>query len=847
VRGLSDRYTGTTLNGVRVPSSDPRKRAVQLDVFPTGTVESVTVHKTFTPDLQGDFTGGGVDIKTKSAPEETLLSLSLSAEHNSEATGDEILSYPGGGVDALGRAGAERELPEETAAPLPNNLDDITFSGDPSPEDMEAAAAYDRLTRSFAPAMGVNRTDAGLNRGMSFVAGDGFALGDDRLSLMGALTYSNKYDAYEGGKNNVAAVSTAGDAPALVYDRTDSVGSEELLSGALASAAWRRGEAHALTLRWIRNESITDEARFQVDEQACPSAANQNQSLHYTERSVTSWQLHGHHDAGLPALDWMLGTNATRQEEPDLRFFRNRTTFGGPVITASLPINATAAQNTRRVFREIEEDNLVGGFDVSLPVGSWTDEAIKLKTGIFFETSDREYTPQSFTYEFATQSGSSSNPDVNANQAKENYRKIFPPVDTNGDGVPDAPGKAPGCAGNGAQYLWTDVFTDADRVGFAPNTDSPAVADNQLLYVLGPLDDVEYRGDQEIGAAYAMAELPVRPHLDLILGVRHETTELFVDPHNAEFGIVEVVGVGANGNRYIVDVPEDEAEADIDEGSLLPSVGVVYEALPQMKLRATWSQTIARPTFRELAPVITEEFIEGDEFLGNPEVKLSDITNYDLRWEWFRRPGEVLAASVFYKAIEDPIELLSFFASNRSFIQPVNYEQGDVRGFEVEGRTSLDVLSPSLRELSLGMNYTLIDSAVDVPLEEQERLASYGLDEPSRRLQGQPAYLFNFNASYDSERLGLSASAFYNRVGETLLTGAAIGENGTPNVFEETFTAVNASVSKRIAKHFHLSFGGKNLLRSEKKTVYRTPQGQEAVKTGHVTAVRYTLAAKWDW
>ena len=63
VRGLSDRYTGTTLNGVRVPSADPRRRAVQVDLFPTGTIDSVTVTKTFQPDLQGDFTGGGVDLR----------------------------------------------------------------------------------------------------------------------------------------------------------------------------------------------------------------------------------------------------------------------------------------------------------------------------------------------------------------------------------------------------------------------------------------------------------------------------------------------------------------------------------------------------------------------------------------------------------------------------------------------------------------------------------------------------------------------------------------------------------------------------------------------------------------
>src|SRR6185369_7065936 len=113
VRGLLDRYTGTTLNGVKVPSADPRRRAVQMDLFPTGTIESVTVTKTFTPDLQGDFTGGGVDIRTRSVPDGPLLAGSVGAEYNTKASGnDRFLSYPGGGARYLGFAGSERDLPE---------------------------------------------------------------------------------------------------------------------------------------------------------------------------------------------------------------------------------------------------------------------------------------------------------------------------------------------------------------------------------------------------------------------------------------------------------------------------------------------------------------------------------------------------------------------------------------------------------------------------------------------------------------------------------------------------------------------------------------------------------------
>ena len=85
-------------------------------------------------------------------------------------------------------------------------------------------------------------------------------------------------------------------------------------------------------------------------------------------------------------------------------------------------------------------------------------------------------------------------------------------------------------------------------------------------------------------------------------------------------------------------------------------MGFVYDLTPRMKVRGTWSQTIARPTFLELAPVITYDFVSGENFVGNRDLRISHIVNTDLRWEWFPRPGEVFAASLFRKEIDDPIE-----------------------------------------------------------------------------------------------------------------------------------------------------------------------------------------------
>src|SRR5262245_3743803 len=202
VRGLSDRYTGTTLNGVRVPSADPRKRAVQVDLFPTGTIESVTVTKTFTPDLQGDFTGGGIDMKTRAIPEGRTLSFTATSESNSLATGnDSALTYGGGGVSALAKVDSGRPLPSIAEADydaFPRTFTQVSPSRPtPPPAETKVAADYDRLVRAFQPVMGVSHSAPEMNEGFAFLAGDRFNLATGSVvGLMGGLTQTHKHDFY---------------------------------------------------------------------------------------------------------------------------------------------------------------------------------------------------------------------------------------------------------------------------------------------------------------------------------------------------------------------------------------------------------------------------------------------------------------------------------------------------------------------------------------------------------------------------------------------------------------------------------------------------------------------------
>ncbi len=848
VRGLSDRYTGTTLNGVRVPSADPRRRAVQVDMFPTGTIESVTVTKTFTPDKLGDFTGGGVDIKTKAIPDKRVLAFTLSTEYDSFATNNSsFLRYAAGGVESLGFHRSDRNLPPAALEPLPKSLTALGIGFDPAAEDIEAAAAFDAFAHSFAPTMGVSREAPGANSGYALVAGNRYELGGKPLGVMTALTYTHKYELYEDGLNNSGRISVAGTPPA-VTERTESLGTEEVLWSGLANFSLTPDPEHEISLKLIYNHSATDEARFQettIDSTEDKVSVEQNQTLHYTERAVGSTQLHGlHHlgdfwSAGEPAasdlsLDWVLSYNFTRQEEPDVRFFRNYFEFDfvtgmGSALSVA---NTTAPERTRRIFREIEEDNVQGAVNAVLPFDQWSGLQGEVRAGLYDDETDRDFFERSFHYNFAPQAGSFFNPTLFENLAHASFQTEDP------------------------EGLWTDAFASPDNIGLATNRCSeppanPTFADcaalNQLLWILEPRgDDVDYTGDQQIKAAYAMADLPLLAKLTLVAGARYETTSMSVVPTSAT-GLVDTIETRPSGDRAIVEVPQEEMSAEIDEHSLLPSVGLIYEIIPNMKLRGSWSETIARPTFRELAPVATEEFLAGDAYIGNPDLVLSDIENTDLRWEWFRRPGQLFAVSLFRKEITNPIELINFSSGSNGFIRPLNYERGDVSGGELEVRSGFGELADWLDGLAVGANYTLLDSEVEVPEQEQAALRTFGLDEEVRRLQGQPEYLLNAHLTYDNERIGTSVGAFYNIVGETLLTGAARGEDGSPSVFSKPFVTLDMKATQRLQKHLSLSLSAKNMLRDEIVTVYRTPDDAETVKTKRRTAFRGSVALKVEW
>jgi hypothetical protein len=183
VRGLGERYTTSSLNGARIPSPEPERKIVPLDLFPTGLLQAISTSKTFTPDQPGDFSGGNVDIRTPSFPTRTTWSLSLSSGWAAEATGQELFRAPSSGREWLASATGPRSLPEPAA----------NYSGSAS-----RGEEVNQVVNSFRRAWSVQEEQGRLPLSLGGSVGGSAPFFGQTLGYLGSLTYSSGEEARVG-------------------------------------------------------------------------------------------------------------------------------------------------------------------------------------------------------------------------------------------------------------------------------------------------------------------------------------------------------------------------------------------------------------------------------------------------------------------------------------------------------------------------------------------------------------------------------------------------------------------------------------------------------------------------
>ena len=230
VRGLGERYSNTLLNGAPLPSPDPTRRVIPMDMFPTGALDNVDIQKTYSPRLPGDFSGGMVAMETRGAPAERVMQLSVGIGGNSQATGDTGLHFAGGDRDWLGMDDGTRRLPAE--------LNGITENGARSlnlVSDEERAMAGRSLNRNYATEL--REIEPGVS--ISGRWGGGRQLGGGDLGFLLSARYSNDW-AYRDEERRTFGLSGVGDELSTLDEGTQSRTQNTIDLSLLGNVEWGR-------------------------------------------------------------------------------------------------------------------------------------------------------------------------------------------------------------------------------------------------------------------------------------------------------------------------------------------------------------------------------------------------------------------------------------------------------------------------------------------------------------------------------------------------------------------------------------------------------------------------------
>lgn len=297
----------------------------------------------------------------------------------------------------------------------------------------------------------------------------------------------------------------------------------------------------------------------------------------------------------------------------------------------------------------------------------------------------------------------------------------------------------------------------------------------------------KYTGTGDLNAAYAMMNAVFSSDLKATFGLRVENyIETLTNDNRSEAG----QGVKNNYTDF------------------LPSVNLTYELNKKTNLRFSFSNTLARAQFRELAPFSFYDFVTGVTKIGNPNLKRTTINNFDIRYELYPSAGQLISVSAFYKRLNNAIEnyYISGSTAASQTISFLNAPIANVYGAEIEIRKDLSIFnteSSFLKNLVFSANASIIKSEIDFSGASSDILPLVNNERP---LQGQSPYIINTGLTYNTPESGWATTLLFNRIGRRISVvglGQMVGDSfheSYPDIYENPRNLLDFQLSKRIIK-----------------------------------------------
>ncbi len=779
IRGLNDRYNAAFLNGTQLPSTESDRKAFAFDMFPSNMLDNLTISKTATADLPAEFAGGIIQINTRSIPEKSFIALSMGASYNTITTFEQGKTYNGSKTDILGFDNGTRSLP--TAIPSQGEF----------PLSIHDQA---NLAKTFSTSWGSNDINYLPNQSLQLSGGYVTKIKDHKFGFIGALTYNRSYNFNTSIRRGFSTNSSNTGQAQMDFDYIDKNNTEQILSGAMLNIAYSLSPRTEISLKNMLSANSEDRL-IERSGILQPTETNpfllRSTALWYTSNKVMSSQLNLKHESLNEKwkLEATAGVSYVKRTVPNLRRsiytrnkFINDPTDPNPldtVYTASIGNTSIGpGYGGGMFFSENNEISINNRFDASYIVSENEEKrtGLELKAGLFAQNRMREFEARQLGYTRYGVSGGS--------------------IDFN----------------DSLLYLGEDQIFAAENMGLL------ASGKGGFKLTDGTKNTDAYSASSNLYATYIQAHQKMN-HLRLVFGLR------------AEYYQQKLNAILDNNDSLTINTTKLD---------LLPSLNAIYEldrkniGRCRNFLRFSYSQTLNRPEYRELAPFAFFDFTTNFVLSGNDSLLRAKINNLDLRYEFYPGNGQLFTATAFFKHFTNPIEQISRAdvtseTSYKNLPSAINY------GFEIEARSQFSTFikcdsNSFWNKLSVYGNIAIIRSVVNT----EDVVGSIS---SSRQLQGQSPYVLNCGLQYQNPKHKWGANLNLNRVGERI---AIVGNVNEPDLIENSRTFVDLQLTKTIWKdRLDFKFSVQNIL-AQDQVFYQNGTSNEKASFGRSVGSFFT-------
>lgn len=535
-----------------------------------------------------------------------------------------------------------------------------------------------------------------------------------------------------------------------LYKYTDSTYSNSILTGALLNLGYRISENHKIVFKNSFSVNATDATIIRGGQNFEQAYYVRNYAYDFVSNTLFNSQLSGDHHAKKSGLKvhWEGSYARLTRSQPDFRkLFYNSNGEDEPFL-AYIPFGSASPTLAGKFYSDLDENIYSGAVDFTLPFNFLKNKS-SIKTGFFYQARDRNFEARVLGYTITNAAAFySQNDDPNAILA-------LPP---------------------------DQLFND-ENIG---------PAGFSIDEITNPSDI--YTGSSQLSATYLMLDNKLPYNFRLVWGARLE----FFNQQLTSFDYT-------NNPVNVSTKSSDFSSLPFD---FLPSVNMIYGIDEKTNARASFSKTVARPEFRELAPFSFYDFSTTSVVIGNDSLQRSNIYNYDVRIERFLGAGQVISASMFYKKFNEPIEQTIDFISSGGYIRSYrNVTSATNFGLELDVRKSFDFLDKltgwnQFSNVMFSANLAYINSKVDVS-------AIANAADSTRSLQGQSPYIINLGLTFTDPASELSFSIFFNEIGRRII---AVGSSEYLDIYEAPRPILDAQISKRVFQNGAVRIGFQDLL-----------------------------------